>query len=243
MKKVLKLILLVAMIAALAVSAFAASEQQRELDEAAPVSETVTATVVNEAGEEEAVTATVTTEATQTTFTEEYTVEMTEADSAQQAENEAVAASLAEQVAEEGEEAAQPIILTSFDIGVTRTNEDGTTEEVHEGGTVTVTITGLEAFVGYDLYIIEDGKVLGPWTITGDSVTVALTSFSTFTPVIVKPADTGAEAGDDAGAGAGAAGGDATVSPQTMQSVLPYALAVMAVLALAGAVYARKRFN
>ena len=236
MKKVLKLILLVAMIAALAVSAFAASEQQRELDEAEPVSETVTTTIVNEAGEEEEVTATVTAEATQTTFTEEYTVEFTDADAEQQAANEAAAEALAE-------EAEEPIVLVSFDINVTRTNEDGTTEEVHEGGTVTVTITGLEAFVGYDLYIIEDGKVLGPWTITGDSVTVALTSFSTFTPVIVKPADTGAEAGDDAGAGAGAAGGDATVSPQTMQSVLPYALAVMAVLALAGAVYARKRFN
>jgi hypothetical protein len=194
MKKVLKLILLVAMISALSVCAFAASP------EATPVE--------NESGADEIVSIVA-------EIPEGVEVEVVAPTAA--ADNEAAA------------KAADPdaVILDSFDVNVTNA---ATGEELHEGATVTITLSIPEEYIGYTLKLYEDGVLVQTMEITSTTMTLVLTSFSTYTPVIVKPAE--------------AAPTTPETSPQTMQSVLPFALAAIAVLALAGAVYARKRsFN
>ncbi len=194
MKKVLKLIVLVAVISALTLVAFAASPE--------------VATVENESGAAEI--AAVTAEAP-----EGITVEVVPPTEA--AANEAAA------------KAAQPeaTILDSFDINV----KDAEGNELHEGATVTVTINVPEEFVGGTLYLYEDGVLAQTVAITSTTVTLVITSFSTYTPVLVKAA-------------AAPGPGPGPVTPQTMQTLLPYALGILAVAAVAVAVIAKKRsFN
>ena len=195
MKKVLKLILLVAMIASLCVCAFAASPETTPVENASGAAELTAVTAEIPEGVEVEVVAPTNAAAN-----------------------------------EEAAKAADPdaVILDSFDVNVT--NAAG--EELHEGVTVTLTLSIPEEYVGYLLKLYEDGALNQSVTITGTTMTLVINSFSTYTPVIVKPAE-----------------GTVTpttpeTSPQTMQSILPFALAGIAVLALAGAVYARKRsFN
>jgi len=197
MKKVLKLILLVAMIAALSVCAFAASPEVTQIEDQSGAAELTEITAE---------------------IPEGITVEVVAP--TQAAANESAA------------KAADPeaVVLDSFDVNVT---DDATGEKLHSGVTVTITLIIPEEYIGYTLKLYEDGVLVKSVEVTGTTVTLELNSFSTYTPVLVKPA----------------AGGETTpttpqTSPQTMQSILPFALAAIAVLALAGAVYARKRsFN
>lgn len=192
MKKVLKLIVLVAVISALTLVVFAASPE--------------VVSVPNESGASE-ITA-ITAEAP-----EGVKVEVVPATAA--AANEAAA------------KAANPDaeILPSFDVNVTAA--DGT--EMHTGATVTITLTVPAEYIGGTLYLYEDGALVNTVTIGSTTVTLVLTSFSTYTPVLVKAAATPTPG---------------PVTPQTMQTLLPYALGILAVAALAVAVVAKKHsFN
>ena len=194
MKKVLKLIVLVAMISALTLAAFAASPEVEVVE--------------NESGAAEI--AAITAEAP-----EGVDVEVVAPTESMAAANEAAA------------KAANPdaLVMDSFDINVT----DAEGNELHTGATVTVTLTVPAEFVGGALNLYEDGVLAQTVTIGGTTVTLVITTFSTYTPVLVKAAPV-VPVGP--------------VTPQTMQTLLPYALVVLAVAALAVAVVAKKRsFN
>ena len=194
MKKVLKLILLVAVISALTVAAFAASPEVTNVENQSGASE-----LTNVSAE----------------VPENLKVE--------------VVAPTAAAANEDAAKAANPdaLILDSFDVNVTNT---ATGEEVHEGATVTLTITVPEEYVGGTLYLYEDGALNQTVPITSTTVTVVINSFSTYTPVLVKKAAVAPAPGP--------------VTPQTMQTILPYAIAILAVAAVAVAVVAKKRsFN
>ena len=196
MKKVLKLIVLVAMISALTLAAFAASPEVEVVE--------------NESGAAEIVA--ITAEAP-----EGIDVEVVAPTESMVAANEAAAKAVD----------PEAVALDSFDINVT--NAEG--DELHEGATVTVTLAVPAEFVGGTLYLFEDGALAQTQTITGATATLVITSFSTYTPVLVKAATVIAPP-------------SGPVTPQTMQTLLPYALAVLAVAALAVAVVAKKRsFN
>ena len=193
MKKVLKLILVLAVISALCVSVFAASAQWRPLD-ASKVD------IISSA---------------QTDGSEDWEVTIGPADPAGVAANLEAA----------GETAGA---LESFDIVVKYRGN-----VMHSGIKVLVTLTGLSKYAGQTLTIYEytDGvvTVLFSGVVAGDSLTLTITNYSTFTPVIGKAA-----------AGAAPSQGAAT-SPRTSQSVVPYVLTAIAVLAFAGVLYANKQ--
>ncbi len=194
MKKVLKLILLVAVISALTVAAFAASPELTNVENQSGASE-----LTNIAAE----------------VRENVKVE--------------VVAPTAAAANEEAAKAANPdaLILDSFDVNVTNT---ATGEEIHEGYTVTLTLTVPEEYVGGTLYLYEDGALNQTVAITSTTVTVVINTYSTYTPVLVKAAAVTPTPGP--------------VTPQTMQTILPYALGILAVAAVAVAVIAKKRsFN
>ncbi len=200
MKKVLKLIVLVAVISALTLVAFAASTEVEAIPDesgAAQLTEIVAEVPAD--------------------------LEVEVVPPTENAANEAAAAAAD----------AEPIILDSFDINVTKA---ATGEEVHEGLTVTITLNVGAQYAGYTLKLYEtsDGatRVFATAIVPADGIVViAIDSFSTFTPVLVKPAEVIAPA-------------PGPVSPQTMQTVLPIALAILAVAAIAVAVVAKKRsFN
>ena len=233
MKKVLKLIVLIAVISALTLVAFAASPSAIPIIEPDPVPGTDEPALTNESGASEIVSATA-------EIPEGLKVEIVAPT------NEA--ANLAAAAAEHPD----GLPLDSFDVNVIRV---ATGEELHSGATVTITITVPEEYVGGTLYLYEDGALAQTIAINSTTVTLVLTSFSTYTPVLVKAAggttDPGTTTPDpgtttpDPGTTPPAPGpGTGPVTPQTQQTLLPYALAVLAVAALAVAVVARKRsFN
>lgn len=197
MKKVLKLILVVLVLSALTVSAFADSA--------------TTKTVTNNSGAAELTKIT-------TTAPADIKVEVVAPTAA--AANESAAKSEAEKAGAEIK-----AILNSFDINLTKG-----TETIHSGATVDVTIDVPAEYAGMYLNIFEtsEGKTTVAYSgkITGKTMTVSLKSFSTFTPVVTSAALKAAN------------------SPQTSQSVLPFALMAMALVSLAGFVFAAKRkFN
>ncbi len=190
MKKVLKLILVFAVISALCVSVFADSPETREID-------TSDVAIVTSA----------TTDASS-----DIIVEINPAPADEASANEAYAENIANKEA----------VLDSFEIVVTK---DGV--ELHDGVTVDVTLAIPAEYVGMYLNLIEnsDGaiKVLLSTKIESTSTTVSIKSFSSYTPVITSSPMASA------------------VSPQTMQTLLPVALVVVAGAAIIGMVYAGKR--
>ena len=113
-------------------------------------------------------------------------------------------------------------ILDSFDIDISL---DG--QPLHDGMVVNVIFNIPTQYMGMFLNIFEttDGvsKLFSSQQITSESMTIPLNSFSTFTPVITAKALRSA------------------VAPQTMQSVMPYALAIVSTLGIFGTAYAGKR--
>jgi len=195
MKKVLKLVLVLAMLAALSVSAFAASP--------------TTYDVPNNSGAVELV-------GVKATADSDVTVEVNAATAA--AANEAAAEGLAN-----GDIKA---VLDSFDIVV---KKDG--EVIHEGATIEITLAIPAEHANDYLVLLEntDGVVSVAYSgaINGrTTMTITLSQFSTFTPVIVAaPVTSG-------------------TSPQTSQSIVPVALICVAAMALVAVVIATKRkFN
>ena len=187
MKNVLKLILVLAVVAALSVSVFAAGSPEVVVvdypDPALPTAPTDAIAAVVPGGA-----------------------------------NNAVIKAAAERAG-----AQNPVEIVSFDLIVR--NEKG--EVVHSGATINVTFTGLTPYAGKVLAVAEnaaDGsKVVYSGEIAADSVTVSLTSFSTFTAVVCdKPVQR-------------------ATSPKTAQSVVPMALISVAVLAFVGALVANKQ--
>ena len=112
--------------------------------------------------------------------------------------------------------------LNGFDMIVLK---DGV--EIHNGATVNLTLTGLGNYVGKTLNLVENTNgattVAYSGPITGDAETIALSSFSTFTPVVTD------------------APVQVPVSPATSQSTLNATLVVAAVLSAVVAAYATKR--
>ena len=199
MKKVLKLIVLVAVISALTLVAFAASSPSTEV-------------IPDESGAAELV----------AIIAEQipagYDIEV--APPTESAANEDAAKAADE----------DPIILDSFDINVT----DAEGNEAHSGPVVTITLNVGAQYAGWTLKLYEttDGvtRLYGTFIVDAEGViTIPISSFSTFTPVLVKPEEVVAPG---------------PVTPQTMQTLLPIALGILAVAAVAVAVVAKKHsFN
>ena len=213
MKKVLKLIVVIAVISALTLVAFAASPSVTPVT---PVDPTPTTEPTPEPAEGELVNEDPASEIVSATaeIPEGLKVEIV----APTNEEANLAAAAAEH--------PDGLALGSFDVNLIRV-ADG--EELHSGATVTITISVPEEYVGGTLYLYEDGVLAQTIAINSTTVTLVITSFSTYTPVLVKAAATPTPG---------------PVTPQTMQTLLPYALGVLAVAALAVAVVAKKRsFN
>jgi len=195
MKKVLKLILVFAVIAALTVSVFAASPTERDVDE-------------NSSGAAEITAAT-------TDAPLDIIVRILPPNAERDAQNKAKAES----------DGTVDAYLDSFDVVVTRGDE-----VLHSGVNVNITFSMPADSMGktFTVYENTDGNIRVAYSaaISSSSVTVTLSSFSTFTPAIMgQPQQT-------------------STSPQTSQSMLPIALGCIAVLALAGVVVSTKRrFN
>jgi len=211
MKNVLKLILVLAVVAALSVSVFAAGSPEVVVvdypDPALPTAPT------------DAIAAVVPGASFSAVLPAGWTVEIKyPGDPIGVGANNAVVKAAAERAG-----AQNPVEIVSFDLIVR--NEKG--EVVHSGATINVTFTGLTPYAGKVLAVAEnaaDGsKVVYSGEIAADSVTVSLTSFSTFTAVVCdKPVQR-------------------ATSPKTAQSVVPMALISVAVLAFVGALVANKQ--
>ncbi len=229
MKNVLKLIVVIAVISALTLAVFAASpgpipiiEPEETTGEQTP--DEGEGDLTNESGADEIVSA---------------TAEVPEGLKIEIVAPTEEAANLAAASAEHPD----GVPLESFDVNLIRV---ATGEELHSGATVTITITVPEEYVGGTLYLYEDGALAQTIAISSTTVTIVLTSFSTYTPVLVKAAAGTTDPGTDTppAPGPGPGPGPGPVTPQTMQTLLPIALAVLAVAAVAVAVIARKRsFN
>ncbi len=199
MKKVLKLSVRVAVISALTLVAFAASSPSTEAIPDGSGADELTAIIAEQ-------------------IPEGYEIEVV-------APTEAAANEEAAKAADK-----DPVILDSFDINVTDANGD----EAHSGPIVTITLNVGTQYAGWTLKLYEttDGqtRLYGTFTVGSDGViTISISSFSTFTPVLVKPAEVVAPG---------------PVTPQTMQTLLPIALGILAVAAVAVAVVAKKHsFN
>ena len=194
MKKVLKLVLVLAMLAALTVSAFAASPTTRDVPNNSGAPEVLSVTATGDPD--------VTVECNAPTFV-----------------------SANEQAAEGMAEGKIIAVLGSFDIVVTKGDQ-----VLHDGVTVDVTLQFPEEYVGKYLVLLEntDGEISVAFSgvITGTTMTITLTKFSTFTPVVTEAPVQGA------------------TSPQTSQSIVPAALICVAAMSLVGVVIATKRkFN
>ena len=202
MKKVLKLIVLVAVMASLTLVAFASSPELQEIPDESGSPELVEILAEIPDG-----------------------LDIKVVPPTENAANEAAAL------------AADPdaTILSSFDIVVTRT---ATGEGVHTGPIVTITINCGPEYEGYTLKLYETSE--GQTALYASAVVPAsgvvvftIDSFSNYTPVLVKPVTvepTPVTPGP--------------VTPQTMQTLLPIALVVLAAAAAVVAVIAKKRsFN
>jgi hypothetical protein len=210
MKNVLKLILVLAVVAALSVSVFAATSSPVVVDYPDPALPTAPSDTIS---------AVVPGASFSAVLPAGWTVEIKyPGDPIGVGANNAVIKAAAERAG-----AQNPVEVVSFDLIVR--NEKG--EVVHSGATINVTFTGLTPYVGKVLTVAEnaaDGsKVVYSGEIAADSVTVSLTSFSTFTAVVCdKPVQR-------------------ATSPKTAQSVVPMALISVAVLAFVGALVANKQ--
>ena len=210
MKNVLKLILVLAVVAALSVSVFAATSSPVVVDYPDPALPTAPSDTIS---------AVVPGASFSAVLPAGGTVEIKyPGDPIGVGANNAVIKAAAERAG-----AQNPVEIVSFDLIVR--NEKG--EVVHSCATINVTFTGLTPYAGKVLAVAEnaaDGsKVVYSGEIAADSVTVSLTSFSTFTAVVCdKPVQR-------------------ATSPKTAQSVVPMALISVAVLAFVGALVANKQ--
>lgn len=108
--------------------------------------------------------------------------------------------------------------VANFDINVTKG-----TEVLHSGITVNVTVDGLADYIGKYLNVLEGSKLLSSTKITDASQVVAISSFSTYTVVVTDQPMQSA------------------VAPQTSQTMMPFVLLSVMMIALCGVVVAAKR--